>query len=227
MGVPSRTRQAQSLAVLRHRLTVADRSVLTYWAITLILSVLFLPDWISSWNVSATWSKPWLIILLIVTWGFGQILYRAVAIHGGRPIQWGSAALFAIGNGIIETFAFALVYRFGEVAGSSLVGMFAPVNAHLAGFIGGVLFFIIYGGLIHALFWLKILPRHLNDTPRARLIRKWRPVAEIGLVLGWSLCFWLTRDIWTVVFFHILVDFMLMILVRPPMFTAWREARIR
>jgi len=43
-------------------------------------------------------------------------------------------------------------------------------------------------------------------------------------VIGWSLCFWLTRDLWTVVFFHILVDIGLMLKVRPPIFGA-RHAR--
>jgi hypothetical protein len=37
-------------------------------------------------------------------------------------------------------------------------------------------------------------------------------------VLGWSLCFWLYHDIWTVVAFHILVDFGLMLRVRPVIF---------
>ncbi len=218
MDVQFNSSLSQSLSTTRKGLSRLEWAVLSYWAISTVLAVLFLHDWLLQWNVAATLDRPWLLLLLVVTWAIGQVLYGAVARHDGRPIRWGPSWLFAVGNGICETFAFALVYRLGEVLGSGLFSLFAPQSASVAGFVGGVILFIIYGGLIHALFWLRLLPPHLDDAPRSRMIRKFRPLAEIGLVLGWSLCFWLTRDIWTVVFFHILVDLMLMILVRPTLF---------
>jgi hypothetical protein len=45
-------------------------------------------------------------------------------------------------------------------------------------------------------------------------------MAEVFLVTGWSLCFWLTRDIWTVVIIHIVLDFCMMLRVRPQLFQA-------
>lgn len=196
----------------------SERLILTYWLIATLLGLVFLRDWLFQWNVAATLARPWMLLALVGTLVIGQVLYALVAHHGSRPIAWGPALIFAVGNGIAETIAFALVYRVGEVAGSWLALQFAPAASSVVGFTVGVIFFMIYGGLIHGLFWLKLLPPHLNDTPRARLIRRWRPLAEVALVLAWSLCFWLYRDIWSVVFFHMLVDLGLMLRVRPLLF---------
>jgi hypothetical protein len=196
----------------------SERLILGYWLTATVLGVVFLRDMISVWNVPATLGNPALIVYLILTFALSQVLYAFVARFDKRPFRLGATTIFALGNGIAETFAFALVYRLGELLGSGLFGLFAPGLAAGAGFAVGVIFFAIYGGLIHGLFWLRVLPPHLNDSPRAVRIRKMRPLAEIALVLGWSLCFWLTRDIWTVVFFHVLVDIGLMLKVRPTLF---------
>jgi hypothetical protein len=198
----------------------AERLMGAYWAIAALGGLLFLRDWLAAWNVPDTLSRPGLVFYLIFTFALSQILYAFVARNDGRPFAAGPAALFALGNGIAETIAFALVYRLGEVVGSWVVGLFAPELASVAGFVLGVAFFIVYGGLIHAMFWLRVLPPHLDNEPLSRRIRKLRPLAEIALVLGWSLCFWLTRDIWIVVIFHVLVDIGLMLKVRPPIFGA-------
>lgn len=198
----------------------AGRLIVLYWVIATLIGVPFLYDWIVAWNVSATLAQPWLVVYLILSFILSQVLYILVARHDGRPIHWGALVIFSVGNGIAETFAFAVAYRLGELLGTGIVGSFAPSSASLAGFILGVIFFTIYGGLIHGLFWLRLLPPHLNDSQRSRKIRKFRPLAEVALVLGWSLCFWLFRDIWTVIFLHTLVDVGLMVLVRPPIFGA-------
>ncbi|NJM05079.1 hypothetical protein HC891_00865 [Candidatus Gracilibacteria bacterium] len=200
----------------------AEQSILVYWFLSAALAFLFLGDWIGQWNISATWSNSWLVAWLIATFAIGQFFYLAVAHSDGRSLYFWPAALFVIGNGIFETFAFALVYKAGALIGSSLMHLFWPQAANIAGFSGGLLSFIIYGGLIHALFWLHLLPPHLDDAPRSRVLRKVRPLAEIALVIGWSLCFWLYQDIWTVIFFHLLVDIGLVLLVRPPLFTVRR-----
>lgn len=209
---------SKSLDSTRVGLKSTEWSVLVYWGISGVLGFLFLRDWILAWNVGGTWSKPWLVVLLFATLVLSQMLYAAVARHGGRALHWGASLLFAVGNGIFETFAFALVYRLGELLGRYLATLFLPAAAGGIGFATGILFFIAYGGLIHGLFWLRLLPPHLDDTPRSRAIRKCRPLAEIALVLSWSLCLWLARDIWTVVFFHMLIDLGLMVMVRPPLF---------
>ncbi|MFV9503157.1 MAG: hypothetical protein AB4911_01185 [Oscillochloridaceae bacterium umkhey_bin13] len=197
-----------------------ERLIVGYWVIASVIGIPILWDWLSAWNVGATLAMPWLVGYLVFSFVLSQILYLLVARHGGRPIHWGAVAIFAVGNGLAETFAFAAIYRVGEVIGAGMMGLFAPAGASLAGFILGVIFFSIYGGLIHALFWMKVLPPHLDESPRSRMIRKWRPMAEVALVLSWSLCLWLTRDIWTVIFFHTLVDIGLMLIVRPAIFGA-------
>lgn len=196
------------------------RLISIYWLIASIAGIVFLWDWLTVWNVPATLGQPVLVVYLILSFALSQILYALVAHYDGRPFSWGATAIFAIGNGLAETFAFALVYRLGELIGATLVGLFAPALASAAGFALGVALFVVYGGLIHGMFWLRVLPPHLDDAPRSIAIRKLRPIAEIALVLGWSLCFWLMRDIWIVVFFHILVDIGLMLKVRPPIFGA-------
>ncbi|HMQ29135.1 MAG TPA: hypothetical protein PKD53_00335 [Chloroflexaceae bacterium] len=189
-----------------------------YWLSSTLIGVPLLWDWLTTWNVQATLGNPWLVAYLCASFALSQVLYVLVARHAGRPIRWFPLAIFSVGNGVAETLAFAAVYRLGELLGAGLVGLVAPGAASLAGFIVGVICFTIYGGLIHGFFWLRVLPPHLDDGARSRRIRKWRPVAEVALVLGWSLCLWLYRDIWTVTILHILVDVGLMLLVRPPLF---------
>ena len=196
------------------------RLIVLYWLIATLLGFIVLRDWLVSWQVTATLSQPWLLLYLLISLVLSQALYALVARHGGRPIHWGALVLFALGNGFAETLAFATTYRVGEFIGHGLFSLIAPASASIAGFIGGIICFTIYGGLIHALFWMPILPPHFDDSPRARMIRRLRPLAEVALVVGWSLCFWLFRDIWTVVALHILVDIGLMLLVRPPIFRA-------
>lgn len=200
-----------------------EYAVLAYWAISGVLGLLFLSELLGQWNLAATWSQPWLVGLLIATWGVSQLAYAAVADHGGRRIDWPATIIFALGNGFFETLAFALVFFAGTVLGNGIAAAVLPQFAGPMAFAFGMLFFIIYGGLIHGLFWLRLLPPHLKDTPRARAIRKRRPLVEIGIVTAWSLCFWVTQDFWTVVFFHVLVDFFLMIFVRPPLFQSARR----
>jgi chlorophyllide a hydrolase len=195
-----------------------ERSIIIYWLGSLIVGVPLLFDMLTSWNVPATFAHPWLVVYLLATFALSQVLYVVVARHDGRPLHWGSTLIFALGNGFCETLAFAIVFRVGALLGSALVGLFAPAFATTAGFITGLAAFILYGGLIHGLFWLRLLPPHLDDAPLSRRVRRLRPIAEVALVIGWSICFWYTADIWTIVFLHVLVDLGLMLRVRPEIF---------
>ncbi|RRR71325.1 MAG: hypothetical protein EI684_11720 [Candidatus Viridilinea halotolerans] len=202
----------------------AERQIIIYWVVSTLVGVPLLYDWLFAWNVPATFSQPWLVIYLIFSLALSQTLYVLVARHGGRSINLKALTIFAVGNGIAETFAFAAIYRVGALLGSAVVGSFAPSAASFAGFILGLIFFMIYGGLIHGLFWMRVLPPHFDDDPRSQGIRKYRPLAEVVLVLGWGLCFWLFEDIWTVILFHTIVDIGLMLLVRPAIFGAKPKA---
>ncbi|NJP06116.1 MAG: hypothetical protein HC837_11100 [Chloroflexaceae bacterium] len=220
MEAPSRQRTSSSSANTKQWQTgqQLEQLVLLYWALSAILGGVFLYDWITAWNVGATLGNPWLVASLVSTWLLSQIVYMLVARHDDRPFRWKPTVLFALGNGICETFAFALVYRLGSVIGVTLMSLFLVQFADITGFLVGSLFFVIYGGLIHGLFWIKLLPPHFDDSPQSRRLRRFRPLIETALVLSWTLCFWLYNDIWTVAGFHILVDFVLMFRVRPPLF---------
>ncbi len=195
-----------------------ERAMLIYWGISLALGVLTLRDWLGSWNVATTLAHPGFILYLVLTFAFSQTLYVFVARHDNRPVRVIPTVIFSLGNGFFETLAFVFVYWLGATIGSALVGLFAPAAASVAGFILGLIFFAIYGGLIHGLFWLRLLPPHFDDSPRSKAIRKFRPMAEVALVFGWCLCLWLYQDIWTVIAFHTLVDVGLMLRVRPVLF---------
>jgi hypothetical protein len=201
----------------------AERLVVAYWLISGALGLLFLYDWIFAWNVPATLGRPWLLVLLLGTLLLSQILYIKVSTHEGRPVRWGATLLFAICNGLAETLTFALVFRLGLVLGGALTGLIAPSWAAGGGLALGILFFVIYGGLIHGLFWIRLLPPHFHDDPLSLKIRKLRPLSETLLVIGWSLAWWLHADLWSVVLCHTLIDLTLMLQVRPPLFQGARH----
>lgn len=212
------TATSSEITYVRMGMAHPERAILIYWGISLLLGVVALSHWIGTWNVGATLSHPSLIVYLALTFVLSQTLYVLVARHDDRPVRIMPTIIFSLGNGIFETFAFAFVYWLGALIGSALVGLFAPGAASVAGFALGLVFFMIYGGLIHGMFWLRLLPPHFDDSPRSRSIRKLRPLAEVALVFGWGLCLWLFNDIWTVVLVHTLVDVGLMLRVRPVLF---------
>jgi hypothetical protein len=221
MDIKLQTTKATTSEITYIRMGMAhpERAILLYWGVALVLGALTLRSWLGSWNVAATLAHPGFVFYLALTFAFSQVLYVLVARHDDRPVLAMPTIIFSLGNGFFETLAFAFVYWLGAMIGSGIVGFFAPAAvASAAGFGLGLAFFCVFGGLIHGLFWLRLLPPHLDDSPRSRSIRKFRPLAEVALVLGWSLCFWLYNDIWTVVFFHTLVDVGLMLRVRPVIF---------
>jgi hypothetical protein len=217
--VDLRTRLRQVFAGEQQDSKSIELAILLYWGVCAVLGFAFVHEYIFQWNVGETLARPWLVVYLIITLIISQVIYFFVASDDGRPFKWGSALIFTFGNGILEAFAFALVYYLGEAVGVFLVGLLFPSAASVAGFVVGIIFFIIYGGFIHAFFWIKLLPPHFRSTPSTLLIRKYRPLAEVFLITGWSLCFWITRDIWTVVIIHIVLDFCMMLRVRPALFS--------
>ncbi|MBX0326816.1 hypothetical protein K2Z83_03855 [Oscillochloris sp. ZM17-4] len=212
------TTTKSEITYVRMGMAHPERAILIYWGISLVLGVVALQSWLRSWAVPTTFANLGFVAYLVITFALSQVLYVLVARHDDRPFLPLPTLIFSLGNGFFETLAFAVVYWLGAMLGSWAVGLFAPAAASVAGFVVGLIFFSIYGGLIHGLFWLRLLPPHLDESPRSQSIRKLRPMAEVALVVGWSACFWLYQDIWTVVLIHILVDLGLMLRVRPVIF---------
>lgn len=203
-----------------HQFRHPERLVLIYWGICAVLGALFLQDWIGAWNVGATLAQPWLLLVLVGTWIIGQAVYIGTADHQGRAFDLRSTIMFAVGNGVLETWAFALVYRLGELVGWWVAGVLVPAAASGTGFALGTLLLMVYNGPIHMLFWMNVLPPHFGNTPLAKALHRFVVPSLAAIVIGWCLCFWWNRDLWTVTVLHMLVDLVLMIRVRPALFRA-------
>jgi hypothetical protein len=194
--------------------------IISYWAISALIGLLFLRDWLLSWDVGETIARhPWLVVFMIAIWLITQGLYVMVAHPDGRPLIWRSILLFTLANGVFETWAFAFSYWLGEVIGTWATGWFlSPSAAATVGFIVGVVVFSVYSWWIHAFFWIRFLPSHTGESPRTRTLQRWHIIALTVLTLSWALCLWLNRDIWTVTILHILMDLVLMVRLRPSLF---------
>lgn len=197
-----------------------EGAIIFYWLGALALTWLFRLPEPFVFNVNQTIASVWGITLLLATLGFSQWLYAQVAVHEERPFNLIGTPIFIIGNSLGETLAFLLIFKFGAAAGAwlaQLLGLFG-MPFHVLVFGSGFLGFLIYGGAIHGLFWMRIFPPHFREDERARKIRKFRLWSESALSLSWCLTFYIFEDFWSVVFFHAIVDTVLMLRVRPRIF---------
>lgn len=197
-----------------------EGAIVGYWLGALALTVLFRLPEPFTFNVAQTVASVWGVALLTATLAFSQWLYAQVAVHEERPFNWLGTPIFIIGNSLGETLAFLLVFKLGAGMGSFLAAPLGLTGTgyHLLVFGGGFLTFLIYGGAIHGLFWMRIFPPHFREDERALKIRKFRLWSESALSFSWCLVFYVFEDFWSVVFFHAVVDAVLMIRVRPRIF---------
>jgi hypothetical protein len=197
-----------------------EGAIVLYWLGAFTLAWLFRLPEPFVFNVSQTIASVWGILLLIATLSFSQWLYAQVAIHEERPFNLIGTPIFIIGNSLGETLAFLLVFKLGAAVGAWLahiIGL-AGFFFHLVVFSSGFITFLVYGGAIHGLFWMRIFPPHFREDEWARKIRKFRLWSESILSLSWCLTFYVFEDFWSVVFFHAIVDTVLMLRVRPRIF---------
>ncbi len=197
-----------------------EGAIVFYWLSALALTLLFRLPEPFTFNVAQTVASVWGVVLLVVSLGISQWLYAQVAIHEERPFNWLGTPIFIIGNSLGETLAFLLVFKLGTFIGGSLATPFglAGTSYHVLTFGFGFLTFLIYGGAIHGLFWMRIFPPHFREDERALKVRKFRLWSESALSFSWCLVFYVFEDFWSVVFFHAIVDTVLMIRVRPRIF---------
>lgn len=188
--------------------------LLAYWAFCLAIGLLVLRDEIFSWRIPEMWGKsPLFLAYAVLITLFNEWAYIQVARHDGRPLHPGLTVFFTIVNGILEAFAFMAFYRLFEQAAKLVFG-----NLTIVTFIFGFIGFVVYSGLAHALFWARLLPRHFSSAPEVQKLRKALGPIQALIVLGWCLYFMDTGDIWTLVVLHVLIDLVLMLRVRPPLF---------
>ena len=108
-----------------------------------------------------------------------------------------SVAIFSLGNGIAETLWSYAAFSLGRGLAARLAT--GPGRQ----FAAGLLSFMRFSGLIHALFWMTVLPAHIA------VASAWRPFLMpvlLAITLSWALWFFWYRDLHTVMVLHALVD---------------------
>jgi chlorophyllide a hydrolase len=119
-----------------------------------------------------------------------------------RKFQMGSYQLrdlvtFSLLNGVLEQYMFVFWFLLGcHIARVSVPGK--PAMAFAVGYLA----YVVYSGLIHAMFWVVVLPAH-------------QPVTFIMVVLlsitsfGWLWLFWRYRAMGWIIAMHIFMDILM------------------
>lgn len=175
----------------------APMKIFTYWFIAIVIGLLFFRKETFSFNPNFDLRRKLLIGASFLIVAFNAYVYSNSTYDGGRPLDIASVILFTVGNGIAETFMFYAVFVLGE----KLAG--AVTKNPWVLFIAGFLFFMIYSGLIHGLFWLDILPEHVDQSSPFKPL--FMPT-QILIAGSWALSFFWYRDLPTVFVLHGLVD---------------------
>jgi chlorophyllide a hydrolase len=103
---------------------------------------------------------------------------------------------FSVSNGTLEQFMFVFWFLLGCFVGR----FFTPNNSKLI-FISGYIGYAIFSGLIHALFWIKVLPPHEPAT----LVMP--PMLSV-MSLIWMWLIWRYQAIIAIIAMHVAIDFL-------------------
>lgn len=171
--------------------------IYAYWAFAFLVGIIFFKNDILTFNREFDTRRITLLAVSLIVVAINAWVYSHSTTDGGRALDWPTVLLFSIGNGIAETFMFYAVFRLG----ANLAGRFTQNPWAL--FISGFLFFIIYSGLIHGLFWINILPEHVVQTS---IYKPFFMPVQMLIAGSWALSFFWYRDIRSVIFLHALVD---------------------
>jgi hypothetical protein len=183
--------------------------IYAYWALAVIIGFVFFKDDILSFNREFDTRRKILFACSIIIIAVNAWVYSHSTTDGGRPLNIPTLIVFSIGNGVAETFMFYACFKFGM-----LIAGKATENPWVL-FIAGFFCFMIYSGIIHAFFWLSILPEHVVQTSPYKPF--FMPV-QLLIATSWALSFFWYRDIRTVIFLHALVDLTMASCVKFSMF---------
>ena len=182
--------------------SVGDILIIIYWIIGYVLGWIFVPDLIASFNLPDTMKTIWIPILSFSFVGLNQIPLWWAAETGKYNLTWGSLVVFPGVNCICETLIFASSFRLGHIISGDIIAF---------------IIFTIYCGIIHVLFWNKLMPILFKSDYLSYLLIFLSGIGAIGFSLIWGYCF-LLKDIYSVVIFHISVDLMFTFKARPTIF---------
>lgn len=174
--------------------------LVVYWAVGIAVGVLALrmelTQLVSGFSPGHVVSLGIGLLATLVT----MVAYDRVSLRGVRSLHIPTLIAFPLLNGLCETILFIASFKLGTI----LAAGFTTQPLWL--FVAGTTTFFAYSGAIHALFWLKILPPHLNKSPA---VKRTRIVWIIGLVtlsLMWGWLYFAYQDIWSIVALHVLFD---------------------
>ncbi len=181
-----------------------------YWSIAILIGLTFFRKEIFTFNPEFDTRRKVLLGASIVILGINALVYSNSTLVTNRPIDPMTVLVFSIGNGIAETFMFYAMFRMGQ----TLAGKFTPNQ--WAQFAVGFVFFMIFSGIIHGMFWLRILPEHINQASPFKPL--FMPT-QILIATSWALAFLWYRDVRTVFFLHAIVDMTMALNVRFSLFS--------
>jgi len=171
--------------------------IFTYWFIAIVIGLLFFRKETFSFNTDFDLRRKILLGASLLIVACNAYVYSNSTFDGGRQLDIASVLVFTVGNGIAETFMFYFFFVMGE----KLAGMITK-NAWVL-FFAGLLLFMIYSGFIHGLFWLDLLPEHVNQASPLKPL--FMPT-QILIATSWALSFFWYRDLPSVFVLHGLVD---------------------
>ena len=171
--------------------------IYAYWVFAFLVGIIFFKKDILAFNREFDSRRITLLVASLIVVAINAWVYSHSTTDGGRALDPLTVLVFSIGNGIAETFMFYAVFRLG----TSLAGRFTQISWTL--FITGFIFFMVYSGLIHGLFWINILPQHVVQTS---LYKPFFMPVQMLIASSWALSFFWYRDIRSVIFLHALVD---------------------
>ncbi|WP_083188145.1 hypothetical protein [Prosthecochloris sp. CIB 2401] len=177
--------------------------IFTYWFIAIVIGLLFFRKETFSFNTDFDLRRKILLGASLLIVACNAYVYSNSTFDGGRQLDIASVLVFTVGNGIAETFMFYFFFVMGEKLAQKLSSDSWQLIPKQTEFITAILFFMIYSGFIHGLFWLDLLPEHVNQASPLKPL--FMPT-QILIATSWALSFFWYRDLPSVFVLHGLVD---------------------
>ena len=176
------------------------RPLAVYWLVCAVMGVLYLRPELT--NVTSEFGAAHLlsIAMTFLATVTTTVAYNRIVTTGGRSLHLPTLFCFSILTGLLEKILFIASFKVGVAIAARLTTQ--PVWLFLA----GTLTFFAYLGAIHAFFWIKILPSHLNKSPAVKPIRRVWIVSLTIMSLLWGWLYFGYQDFWSVAVLHVLFD---------------------
>lgn len=186
----------------------------TYWIIGAAAGIAFLrPDiqYLTPINLSNPYEALALTFGILTTF-LTNYTYSKISHTSNRSLDVLTLTAFPILNGIFESILFILTFKLG-------VNIITPFNSSsFVQYFTGFMTMSVYSGLIHALFWLKILPPHLKQDPRMKGTKRVWIVGITFMSMMWCWLYHQYGHFWPVVGLHVLFDAGMVWSIRYSMF---------